>query len=148
MSERAYNLSGVNDADRLYDNGPAGRQLNPISLAVIEVMVNAGMTEITKNNLNELHNRTCTLSILGMCYIQIPQDDGTFVFRNPLKPELEAHIGMKVSTDRLTERKFYNRLIALVKEAAGEFAATEANMIEKLSEEPEEEIEAAPGDTE
>lgn len=137
MSERTYSLEEVEGKEDLYIQTPAGRTLNPVSLAVIEVLHNVGMTEITKDNLTELHQRTCMLSILGICMIQVPQEDGSFVFRNPLEPELAAHVGLKVQTDRLTPRKFHNKLIAQVKESAIEFAATEAKMLEQLDALPE-----------
>ena len=136
MSERKYSLENVIDGERLYILGEAGKELNPISLAVIEVMHSTGMVQLTKSNLGELHKRTCMLSILGICMIQMPQDDGTAVFRNPLRPELETHIGLKVQTERLTERKFHNKLIAQVKESAVDFANAEEAMLVTLAEEP------------
>lgn len=137
MTEQSYDMAAVKDAERLYLNTPAGRMLNPISQAVIQVMVMAGMDEITESNLSEIHHRTCMLSTMGICYIQMDDENGGVIMRNPIQPELEAHVGIKVKADRLTQRKFYNRLINYIKDAAKEFAESEAKMLETLSEEPE-----------
>ena len=83
--------------------------LNPVTEAIIQLCGLAGVSKVTLKNYKEVAKRFAELEVLGITY-ELPT--------NPREEELEQHIGLSVTAERLDNKKWGNQIRSIVRQQA------------------------------